>query len=204
MTLPIIIITVLVSIVSFQNRVWFDKLKLNPYRFFHKKEWTRILSHGFIHADWTHLLINMFVLYSFGRAVEYYFSQLAVAGYISFPIFNFLLLYLGGIIISSIPSILKQRNHEWFNSVGASGGVSAVVFASIFFAPLHILYLYFIPIPGIVFGVLYLAYSHYMSKRNRDHINHDAHFAGAIFGFIYPIIVYPSLIKSFFSQLNVF
>lgn len=204
MTLPIIIITVLVSIVSFQNRVWFNKLKLNPYSFYYKKEWTRILSHGFIHADWMHLAVNMFVLYSFGRAVEYYFNKLGVAGYMSFPILNFLLLYLGGIIISSIPSILKQRNHEWFNSVGASGGVSAVVFASIFFAPLHILYLYFIPIPGIVFGVLYLVYSHYMSKRKRDHINHDAHFAGAIFGFIYPLFVDPSLIKSFFSQLNIF
>ena len=204
MTIPIIILTVLVSIYSFQNQAWFDRLKLNPYRLYYKKEWSRILSHGFIHADWMHLLINMFVLYSFGRAVEYYFSELKVAGYISSPIFHFLLLYLGGIIISSVPSILKQKNHEWFNSVGASGGVSAVVFASIFFAPLHILYLYFIPIPGIIFGVSYLAYSHYMSKRNRDHINHDAYFAGAIFGFIYPLFIDPSLIKSFINQLNIF
>ena len=121
MTLAIIIITALVSVFSFQNRTWFDKLKLNPYRLYYKKEWGRILSHGFIHADWTHLIVNMFVLYSFGRAVEYYFSELRVSGYMSFPIIHFLLLYLGGIIISSIPSILKQKNHEWFNrKVGAT------------------------------------------------------------------------------------
>ena len=204
MTIPIIILTVLVSALSFQNQTWFNKLKLNPYRFYYKKEWTRILSHGFIHADWVHLLVNMFVLYSFGRSVEYYFSELKVAGYLSIPILHFLLLYFGGIVFSSIPSILKQKNNEWYNSVGASGGVSAIVFASIFFAPLHILYLYFIPIPGIVFGILYLAYSHYMSKRNRDNINHEAHITGAIYGFLYPLVIDPSLIKVFFSQLNIF
>ena len=121
MTLAIIILTALVSIFSFQNRTWFDKLKLNPYRLYYKKEWGRILSHGFIHADWTHLIVNMFVLYSFGRAVEYYFNELRVAGYMSFPIIHFLLLYLGGIIISSIPSILKQKNHEFKRCFSCQG-----------------------------------------------------------------------------------
>ena len=202
MTIIIIAITTIVSIISFQNDRFFSILLLNPLKFLRKKEYYRILSHGFIHADWMHLIVNMFVLFSFGRAIEGYFDQLKVMDYLRYPNLHYLALYIGGIIVSSIPSIIKHRNDSRYNSVGASGGVSAVVFASIFFGPLNILYLYFIPIPGIVFGALYLIYSQYMAKRNKDNINHDAHFAGSVYGFLYPLLINIGLFKVFLNQLS--
>ena len=204
MTIFLIAITAVISIISFQNNRLFSIFLLNPVKFFQKKEYYRLLSHGFIHADWMHLIVNMFVLFSFGRAIEGYFNQLKELEYLRYPQIHYVILYFGGIIVSSIPSVIKHKNDSWYNSVGASGGVSAVVFTSIFFGPLNILYLYFIPIPGIVFGAIYLVYSQYMSKRNKDNINHDAHFVGSVFGFLYPLIINIGLIKVFLNQLNIF
>ncbi len=204
MTIILIAIISVISIASFRSNRLFSMLLLNPGKFIHKKQYYRIISHGFIHADWMHLIVNMFVLFSFGKAIEGYFNQLKEMEYLIYPQLNYIFLFLGGIIVSSIPSIIKHKNDSWYNSVGASGGVSAVVFACIFFGPLNILYLYFIPIPGIVFGALYLIYSHYMSKRNKDNINHDAHFAGSIFGFIYPLFINIGLFRVFLDQLNIF
>ncbi len=202
MTIITILITILISIYSFQNKKLFDKLLLNPYRLIQNKEYYRIITHGFIHADWTHLLVNMFVLFSFGKAIEMYFEDLKNMDYIRNIQLQFVILYLGGIIVSSLPTIIKHRKDSWYNSLGASGGVSSIVFASIFFDPLNIIYLYFIPIPGIIFGILYLAYSQYMSKKSKDNVNHEAHLTGAIFGFIYPLIIHPGLIKVFLNQLH--
>lgn len=204
MTLAIVIITSIVSIFAFRDSNWFSRLLFNPFYTLHRKEYYRMVTHGFIHADWVHLLVNMFVLYSFGRAIENYFGQLQSMGILRFPGLNYLLLYFGGIVISGIPSLIKHKNHEWYRSVGASGGVSAVIFASIFFGPLDTLLVYFIPLPGIIFGILYLGYSQYMARRGTDNINHEAHFTGAVFGFLYPILIDPSLIKIFLGQLKIF
>jgi len=202
MTIFIIIVTSLISIVAFGNRELFEKLQLNPYKVYHKKEWYRLISHGFLHADWVHLIINMIVLLSFGNAVENIFKQLAAKGIIQSPVLVFVLLYFISMIAATLTSVFKQKDNAWYNSVGASGAVSAVIFTSIFFQPLARLYLYaVIPIPGIVFGVLYLGYSHYMSKKGGDNINHDAHFIGAVVGFIFPLFLDPSLIHVFLNQL---
>ncbi|MDY6800725.1 MAG: rhomboid family intramembrane serine protease [Bacteroidota bacterium] len=202
MTIFIIIVTSLISIVAFGNRELFEKLQLNPYKVYHKKEWFRLISHGFLHADWVHLIINMIVLLSFGSAVENIFKQLAANGIIKSPVLVFVLLYFISMIAATLTSVFKQKDNAWYNSVGASGAVSAVIFTSIFFQPLSRLYLYaVIPIPGIVFGVLYLGYSHYMSKKGGDNINHDAHFIGAVVGFIFPLFIDPSLIHVFLNQL---
>ncbi|MFO7829120.1 MAG: rhomboid family intramembrane serine protease [Bacteroidales bacterium] len=202
MTIFIIIVTSLISIVAFGNKQLFEKLQLNPYRVYHKKEWYRLISHGFLHADWVHLIINMIVLLSFGRAVENIFKQLAAEGIIKSPTLVFVLLYFISMIAATLTSVYKQKDNMWYNSVGASGAVSAVIFTSIFFQPLARLYLYaVIPIPGIVFGVLYLGYSHYMSKKGGDNINHDAHFIGAVVGFIFPLFLNPKLIHVFIDQL---
>lgn len=202
MTILLIVITSIISIVAFNRRELFDKLQLNPYAVWHKKEWYRIISHGFLHADWVHLFINMFVLFSFGSSVENIFKQLAVEGIIKSPVLSYVLLYFVSMIFATLTTIKKQKDNHWYNSVGASGAVSAIVFASIFFQPLAKLYFYaVIPIPGIVFGVLYLGYSHYMSRRGGDNINHDAHFIGAVFGFLFPIILEPKLIYIFLGQL---
>lgn len=206
MTILLVAITSIISILALNRHDVFDKLQLNPYAVVHKKEWYRILSHGFIHADWIHLFINMFVLYSFGNSVENIFKQLANEEYIKSPILSFVILYFVSMIFASVSTIKKHKDNYWYNSVGASGAVSAVVFTHIFFFPLQSIQLYaIIPIPGIILGIAYLVYSHYMSRRSKDNINHDAHFIGAVFGFLFPIVLEPKLINVFLNQiLNIF
>jgi len=202
-TLIIIAITVIVSVLAFSNREIFRRLAFNAYDIKHFKNSYRFLSYAMIHADWIHLLINMMVLYSFGRIVEQYYEIIfGVKG-----ILYFLLLYIGGTALSTLPSYGKHKDDYSYTAVGASGAVSAVVFASILFDPLMKIYLFFVPIgiPAIIFGVLYLIYSAYMGKKNIDNIGHDAHFWGAIFGFVFTIVLKPDLIVRLFSILvNIF
>jgi len=202
-TLIIIAITVIVSVLALKKREIFRRLAFNAYDIKHFKNSYRFLSYAMIHADWIHLLINMMVLYSFGRIVEQYYEIIfGVKG-----ILYFLLLYIGGTALSTLPSYGKHKDDYSYTAVGASGAVSAVVFASILFDPLMKIYLFFVPIgiPAIIFGVLYLIYSAYMGKKNIDNIGHDAHFWGAIFGFVFTIVLKPDLIVRLFSILvNIF
>jgi membrane associated rhomboid family serine protease len=205
MTLIIIIVTVIITVSAFNSEELLSRLMLNPYQVIHKKEWYRLVTHGFLHADWTHLIINMIVLYSFGSNVERWFQQLKLSGYVNSPALTYSILYFGGIVVSSLITLFRYRNDRWYNSVGASGAVSAVVFTSIFFSPLDRLYFFAVlPIPGIVFAVLYLVYSSIMSRRKRDNINHDAHFLGAVFGFVFPILIDTDLFSHFLEQLSRF
>ncbi len=205
MTLIIIIVTLIISVIAFYSEEIMSKMMLNPYQVYHKREWYRMITHGFLHADWTHLIINMIVLYSFGSNVEGWFRKLKMAGYIDSVAVTYSLLYFGGIVVSSMITLFRHRNNRWYNSVGASGAVSAVIFTSIFFNPLDRLYFFaVIPIPGIVFAILYLVYSSYMSRRSRDNINHDAHFLGAVYGFVFPFLIDLDLISHFLEGLSVF
>ncbi len=190
------IATVCVSIWAFYNRSVLNKLILSPYLVVHRKEWYRMITHAFIHADWMHLLFNMIALWSFGTAVVYYFSQIT-----TFPVVHFFILYFAAILIASIPDIVQKKNDPSFLSLGASGAVSAVIFAGIFFDPWHLIYVFFIPCPGIIFAALYLIYSNYMSKKGGDYINHNAHFYGSVFGLIYPVWIEPSSFQFFIQQL---
>ncbi len=202
MTIPIIAVTVIVSILAFRSRTLMERLQFNPCNTYHRKQWYRLLTHALVHANYMHLAVNMLVFWSFGVAVESMLFQLKVLGYISNPTLHFIILYVGGTIIASLSTLKKHKDDYYYNSVGASGAVSAIVFTSIFFQPLANLYLMgIIPIPAILFGVAYLVYSHYMGKKGADNINHNAHFSGAVFGFIYPILINPSLIKIFIHQL---
>ncbi len=202
MTTFIVIFTSLVSILAFSRTELFYKLQFNPYQVYHRKQYYRFLTHALLHADWVHLFINMLVLFSFGMAVEHYFQQLEMEGLISNPRLTYIFLYIGAIVVSTLSTLAKHKDHQWYNSVGASGGVSAVIFTSIFFAPWQNLLLYaIIPVPGIIFGVLYLAYSHYMSKKSSDNINHDAHFIGAVYGLVFPLLIDPGLLGRFLEQL---
>jgi membrane associated rhomboid family serine protease len=140
---------------------------------------------------------------SFGLAVENIFKQLQDINVIGSPTIHFLTLYIGGAIVSCLTTLRKHKDNFSYQGVGASGAISAVVFSSIFFRPLDKLYLMgILPMPSIVFGVAYLIYSHYMSKKSNDNVNHDAHFVGAVFGFIYPLLIDPNLIKVFVNQLG--
>ena len=202
-TIVIIAITIAISYWAFTNSNVFNKLSLMPYRTVHQKEYYRIFTHAFLHADYLHLGVNMFVLYSFGSFVEQIFTQLQEGGLIGSSIASYITLYVGGIVIATLTSIKKHKDNPMYVSIGASGAVSAVVFTSIFFAPMQMLSLFFvIPIPAIVFGVLYLLYSNYMSKKSNDNINHDAHLTGAVFGFIFPMLINPKLIVYFLAGIG--
>lgn len=196
-TLIFVVITVISSIAAFNSRDIYNKFIMYPYIMKgDPKQYYRLLSCGLIHADWVHLFFNMFTLYSFGSFVESIFNQLGSP--LLYP-----MLYILGIIASSLPDLVKHANHSYFRSLGASGGVSAVLFASIYFYPWTGIRLFLIPfdIPAIVFGVLYLLYCVYMSKRGGDNINHDAHFWGAVFGLVYSFAFDPTHGKVFINQI---
>lgn len=201
-TLVIVIITALFSIAAFRYRELLYRFDLSPFNIIQRKEYYRIFSHAFLHTDYVHLGINMLVLYSFGTGIERVFVELENQGIIFSGTFFYILLYVASIALSSISTITRYRNDQQYSAVGASGAVSAVVFTYIFFAPLQKIYFYMVlPIPGIVFGILYLVYSSYMSRRNKDNINHAAHFWGAVVGFLYPILLEPALFRVFIENL---
>ncbi len=198
-TILFIVISVIFSISAFSNPDIFNRLKFNAYRIYHDKEWYRFLSYGLIHADWGHLLINMWVLYSFGRIVEAFYENFyGISGRLFY-----IALYLSAIIVSTIYDYIKQKDNPYYNAIGASGAVSAVVFASIIFYPMGKIYLFFIPIgiPAPVFGILYLIYSAYMAKNANDNIGHSAHFFGAVFGLLYVIITVPHALSNFVENI---
>jgi membrane associated rhomboid family serine protease len=200
MILVFIILTSLVSIYAFFNQEVFDRLKFNPYAIRHHGQGWRFFTYGLVHADWVHLFINMFVLYSFGKAVidayHYYFD---IKGY-----FFFVLLYVGGIVFSVLFDYGKHKEDAYYNAVGASGAVSAVLFASILLYPTGSVYLFPIPfpLPSVVFGVLYLVYSAVMARRGKGNIGHSAHFWGAIFGIAFTVALKPILAVSFWNQIQ--
>lgn len=205
MTYIIIFITAIISILCFKNSALFERLSLKPYRVIHNKEWYRVITHLFVHGDYMHLIINMFVLLSFGQYIEQLFKSYAITGTISSDYLTYILLYLGGGVAASIPDLIYRRNNPYYNSIGASGAVSAVLFASIFFNPWNKLYLFaIIPIPGIVFGVMYILYSQYMDKRGGTNVNHRAHLWGAIYGFLFPLLMNPRLIEVFLRNITQF
>src|SRR6185312_461318 len=145
-TLIIAVITVLVSIAAFSNEELFNKLILWPRRMDNAAEYYRLLTSGFIHADWLHLIFNMYTFYVFGIQVERIFHSMDKHNL-------FLVLYLAGIVVASLPSFIKNRNNSYYRSLGASGGVAAILFSFVYFAPWAKIWIWFIPIPGIIAGV---------------------------------------------------
>jgi len=194
----IIAATGIVSVLAFQNRQLRDRLIFNPYVIEQRRQWYRFITSGLIHADWMHLFINMIVFYSFGQVVENDFKNIFdEKGGV-----NYLLVYFCGMVISVVPTFRKNKDNPSYNSLGASGAVSAIVFASILLRPLEPLYLFgLLMLPGILFGGLYLVYCYFASKRSGEHINHDAHMWGAIFGFVFTIFLNPHLFLEFLNQL---
>lgn len=201
LTVIIIAITCIVSILCFNGTLNGNKLIFNAYQVWHRKEWYRMLTSGMIHSGWGHLFFNMLTLYFFGRVVEQYFSA-AFGGVLGTVLY--VVLYVSALAISSLGDLVKYRNNWNYNALGASGAVSAVLFASILFAPKMGIYIYLIPIPvpGYIFAPLYLLYCWYMAKRNMDNIGHTAHFWGAVYGILFPIICKPDVLSFCLSQFN--
>lgn len=198
-TIIIIILTAIVSFMAFSNAEAFYRLKFNAFLINHNRQYYRFFSYAFVHADWGHLLVNMFVLFSFGTAVENSFAEF-FAGRAGF---YYLLLYVGGIGFSTLPAFSKHKNNDSYNAVGASGAVAAVLFSSILMNPqMSIIFLFFpVPIPAWIFGILYLIYSAYMARRGSDNIGHDAHFWGAVFGLVFTVALHPGFLSSFFNNI---
>lgn len=175
------------------------RYQFNAYMISHRNQWYRFITHAFLHANWPHLLINMLVLYSFGNNVErgfaFYFGESGVICFAG--------LYFGAIVISSVTTFKKNKDNHWYNAVGASGAVSAVLFANTVFDPFGTVLLYgILPLPSLVWSLLYIFYSAYMARQGNDNINHDAHLWGGLFGVIYTLIINPDIAISFFQQLS--
>lgn len=195
-TLFIVLANVLASVSALNNRELFFKLDFQPYLIQRNKQWYRFFSHAFIHADWGHLAVNMYVLYQFGRLVESYYEVL-------FPDqwqIYFILLYIGGILFSTIPGYARNKENYNYHGVGASGAVSAVVFSFILMEPMAPLGIIFIPIsmPAIVFGLLYLGLEIYLDRNRKSNIAHSAHYFGGLFGVVFTIIIKPELVLKYF------
>ena len=176
---------VIFSFIGFSNNALLSKTIGWPYFEKRDKEYYRFITSGFLHADWMHLIFNMFTLYFFGRNLEFIFSVGGFGGKL-----GYLALYFLGMIAADIPGYLKHNDDYNYRSLGASGAVSAVIFASIIFTPWETLALYgIIQLSAVLFAVLYIIYCVYMGKRNEDNIGHDAHLWGSLFGFIFMLIL---------------
>ena len=200
-TLILIAVTALVSILCFTGTLDINALKFNAYDIHHRRQWYRMLSYGLVHGGGGHLFFNMLTLYFFGDVVEDYFQ----AAYGQVPgIILYVALYVSALAVSTIGDLIKYKDDPGYNAVGASGAVSAILFASILFEPKMGIYIYLIPIPvpGYLFAPLYLLYCWYMARRNQDNIGHTAHFWGALYGLVFPLVFRPGIFWHFLSQLG--
>ncbi len=198
-TILIIIATVAASFYAWNNEDVYRRWMFNPYMVARKKQYDRLIMSGFIHSDQTHLFINMLSFYFFGRNLEAFLDYL----YGTSGTLYYLGFYLLALVVSDAPTFLKHRKDHWYNSLGASGAVAAVIFACVIIRPVDNIYFFFIlPVPAIIFGILYLVYSYVSAQKQAGGINHDAHFYGALFGMGLIILIEPRLISSFFEQLS--
>lgn len=194
-TYALIAITCVVSWIAFNNRKLADRLILWPPAIDKHKQYDRLVTYGFIHADFMHLLFNMITLYFFGTQIEALMTD--AVGIWVYPVF-----YLSALVVSILPTYLKNQHNPNYLSLGASGAVSAVLFAFILVAPWQLIFVLFIPLPAVVFAVLYVAYSIWMDRRGGDRINHSAHLAGAAYGVMFLIIMRPQVLQHFLRELQ--
>jgi membrane associated rhomboid family serine protease len=187
----LVLATVVLSLIYMNDPLQKSKLCFNPYSIEDRKQFWRIWTCGFIHADYIHLAFNMLALYSFGRAVE---ATLGSTWY--------LILYILAFPFSNLGSFFKYRHSRYYNSLGASGAVSAVVFVSILYYPTAQISLYFfLQLPAWFFGAAYLIYSYYAAKQSQDNIDHFAHFFGSAFGIVFAVIYDPEILQRFVGQI---
>ncbi|MGH8118700.1 MAG: rhomboid family intramembrane serine protease [Rhodanobacteraceae bacterium] len=195
LTLAIIAVTCVVSWIAFKDGKLLDRLLLWPPAVDKKHEYWRLLSYGLVHGDFTHLLFNMFTLFFFGRAMEGLYARYLGPG-------GFLWFYAGGLLVSILPTYIKNRRNPNYRSLGASGAVAAVLFAYILLAPWSMIIVFVIPVPAILYAVAFLAYSIYMDHRGGGYINHSAHSWGAAYGIVFTVIMEPRIAGIFVQQLS--
>lgn len=192
-TLVLIAATALVSWQAFQNARLLDRLMLWPPAIERRRQYDRLLGHGFIHADMQHLLFNMITLFFFGRMIEAAFAPyIGTVGYVLF--------YLSAIVVAALPSYLRHRHDAHYRSLGASGGVSAILFAYILIDPWAWIFVP-VPVPAILYAVGYVAYSFWAGRRGGDGINHSAHLWGAGYGVLFTVLMEPRVPALFLQRL---
>jgi membrane associated rhomboid family serine protease len=194
LTLAIIAVTCVVSFVAFNKPRLLDDLILWPPAIQRHREYHRLVTYGLVHADLGHLFFNMLTLFFFGRVLESFYTM-------ELGTFGFLLFYLGGLVVSILPTYLKNRRNPNYHSLGASGAVSAVLFAYILFAPWNRIIVFVLPMPAILYAVLYVGYSIYMDRAGRDNINHSAHLWGAAYGVVFTLAIEPRVFTHFLALL---
>ncbi len=193
-TIALVLVTAAISIYALTTPKLIDRLIFWPPAITQRHQYERFITHGFIHADGQHLLFNMITLYFFGRAIENVYSALIGP-------FGFVLFYLGAIAVAILPSFFRHLSDANYRSLGASGAVSAVLFAFILFRPWSTIYVIVLPVPAIIYAVLYTAYTIYADRQRRGNINHSAHLWGAGYGVIVTLLLYPAALRNFFDQL---
>jgi membrane associated rhomboid family serine protease len=200
LTYIIIGITILISIIVFNNAEMKMKMTFSPYRVAHNNEWYRSITNMFIHADWMHLLFNMYVLYNFGS----YVNDQLVLKFQEVGNLYFILVYVGGGLFASLPSMFKHKDNVAYHALGASGAVFSILFAFVLMNPFQKLELMFIPIgiPAFIFGPLILLAEYLMSKRRDTGVAHDAHIGGAIFGIVFLCILRYEFAVDFYESVK--
>jgi len=182
-TFILIAVNVLLSIIGFSNTSFLNKMIGWPYYEKRKHQYYRIITSGFVHNDWMHLIFNMFTFYFLGTNLEFFLNRYDLGGNAAY-----LALYFAGLIVSSLPSFFKHNNDPNYRSLGASGAISAVVFSVIIFSPWSPVYLYgAIGVAFIVFAVVYIIFCVISGRQQSDNINHDAHLWGSVFGLVFMI-----------------
>ena len=189
----IFVFTIVTSLYAFYDQSIYGKFMLHPYSVSKGKNVYTLITSGLIHADWMHLFFNMFTFYAFAFTLEQMMGS-----------WQFGLMYFLALILSDLPTVFRHKNDFHYNSLGASGAISGVLFSFILFNPMAGIGILFLPfsIPAVIFGGIYLAYCAYASKNSRDNINHDAHFFGALTGLIFTIIFVPGILQNFFAVIG--
>ena len=194
MTLLIIAVTVLVSVLAMKNQRLMDRLVFWVHAIRRNHQWDRFVTHGFVHADFSHLAFNMITLFFFGQFVERIVSARLGS-------FGFLLFYLSAIVVAIVPTYLKHRNQANYMSLGASGAVSAMTLVFALVNPWSLIFVFFIPVPAIIYAALFIGYSIWRDRQQGDNVNHNAHLAGALYGILFMLLLEPGLVGNFLGKL---
>jgi membrane associated rhomboid family serine protease len=206
-TVVFLALIVAFSLYCFNNKRAMQKYLFHPYSIHYHGEHYRFLTHAFIHGDYFHLLFNCVSLYSFGLTLEVGFFGNERFFDPKIGKLYYLILFTGGIYAASVTEYFRNRHNPDYSSLGASGAISAVIFCFVMVAPKELISVFFVPMPGWIFGVLLLGISFYLIRRKRtstysDNISHESHFWGALFGAAFTCVIKPSVLKEFWTDVS--